>query len=240
MAIYAWPPVGLKTTPVWTVRDPVNVSRSVLGNGPRYTSSHARRRIYAAVSVSARRGQVGAGYMEALKRLLEGGAGQYVRLWHRPRSPVSGRARALAWRGQGAALDWSAPPGAVSWYGGAPARAEPVTDGGLPAIRVTGLPPGAPVCIPGELVSIGAAQRMTLTETRASGAGVAVIRLDRAFAAGGPCIIGAVETGIFEVLDLPETGGPRSEDYTYDWSFLQVFEDEFPEPQLELNPWTGG
>lgn len=234
MTIYVWPPVGLKSRPVWTVRDPIQQSRSLF-TGARYAARQGRRRIYAEYSVSARKGDVGAGYMEALKRLLNGGAQNFVRLSHQPFERVSG-ADPLFWDHDEDALTWTHDAQTVSWTHSTSYAASSFVVDGQPIINVPGLPVSSLICLPGEFVSIADEVRMCIAPAYSNSTGFAVIKLDSAFSGSGDVSIGVAESGIFEVVQFPEASGPLGQDYTYDWAFSQVFEDEIG-VQSEVNPW---
>jgi len=236
MTIYTWPPVSLASRPLWTVRDPVQTSRSLL-SGRRFASRHGRRRIYAEFSVSARKRDMGAGYMEALKDLLQGGSNNFVRLSYRRPSPINRQPKELIWTSGGTEFCWQLTAiEDVLWTGAILLDGLPIVDGGFPALRVTGQEPGSLVCGAGEFIRIGTEYRTCIAEAYAQFDGIARIRLNEAFTVGGPAELGAAETGIFEVVSFPETGGPLGSDYTYDWSFSQVYEDEI-DSQTEANPW---
>lgn len=241
MTVYTFPPVGLRGFPVWRPEAPTRRSVSIFGR--RYITAHDPRRIYAEFSASARHGRKGIGYMEALRRLLDGGV-NYVRLFNKiPTAVTAERPEAVRWYGNGAPVRWTDAGAALDWYTGTPGTGTPTTQDGYPAVHVTGLPANSLICIPGEIVrigeTVGGEQRMALNEVTSDGAGEATIRVDEAFTvAAGTVIVGDVETGIFEVTGWPSGGGPIDSDFSYDWRFRQVFEDEDPSgTATELSPW---
>ena len=239
MTIYAWPPVGLKSRPVWKPIAPRRRSTSLL-TGKRYVSSHERIRLHAEFSVSARRGNVGAGYMDALIALMAEDEDPLVRLYHRKFSPVTARANIVRWYGDGAPVSWyeaRAQTSGMTWYTGTPGEGTPTTDDGFPAVTVTGLPASTRVAIPGEFAQIGSETRMVIAEAHSDASGTATIRLLEAFTSGGACTIGEPETAVFEAMSIPDGGGPLSSDYTYDWTFRQVHSDEMVGAQAEVDPW---
>ena len=237
MTIYKWPPVGLAARPVFTVRDPVQSSRSIL-TGARRASKYARRRLYAEYSVSARKRDSGAGYMEALKSLLEGGADNFVELRYRRESTLNRRPRTLNWTYNGQPLAWETTVGEpLQWTAVLTHPATLTDDKGFPAVVVPGFTQGEIVCRAGEYLRIGDEYRTCVVDTWAVNDGTATIRIDSAFPEAGPVELGAEIVATFEVLEFPETGGPLSSDYTYDWSFRQVFPDEIGD-HLLLNPWS--
>lgn len=240
MTVYTWPPVGLTSYPSWYRNDPVQRSVSPL-TGKRYVSAHGRSRIIAEFSASAR-ARHGAHYMEALRRLLDGGV-HYVRLYNRIFTPVTGRPAAVRWYGTGEPMRWMDGSDPVDWYTGTPGTGTPAAQDGFPAVIVTGLPASALVCLPGEIIRIGttvdAEQRMAVNAVTSDASGNATIRVDEAFTVGaGTCIVGDVETGIFEVTRWPSGGGPLNSDFSYEWGFREVFEDEDTSGTAsEVTPW---
>jgi hypothetical protein len=235
--VYAWPPVG-SAVYEWTVEDPVSVSRSAL-TGRRYASAHARRRRLVTLSVPARqKDDSGWRYMEAMKRILRGGA-NYVRLCERQVSrhvAAQGRDRGLAWTSGGEDLAWTSGAGALSWRYDLSFPALLSAVGAEPAVKLTGLTAGVRYADAGERLAIGGHVRTTLGPIVGDAAGACTVRLDEAFPAGGQAIIGASETGIFEVLEMPRAARPVGQGYGFDWSFREVFADEIG-LHSERDPW---
>lgn len=246
--VYAWPPVGVIGAE-WSVVDPVAVSRSLL-SGRRFVSAAQRRRRVAQLRVNGI-GRDAAGYVEALKDYLRGGVG-LVRLHSRRnglmRPPIADalrRAERVGWTAPSDAAAWTAPPGAVTWFSGAVLAAAAVSDAGFPALSVSGLPPSALVARPGEFVTAYASMRDATGETRrvarpaiSDDAGGAVVRVTEAFtlATVVRADLGIADTAAFEALNIPRALQPLGQQFTYDWSFREVFADEVGGFE-EIDPW---
>lgn len=242
--VIAWPPVGTIGAE-WTEIAPVGVSRSLITGGE-YVSAAQRKRRVARLDVSAlAKGRMGSGYMEALKRLLDGGV-HLVRLWSTPiiwhldhEAEKTWRPWEIAWTVPPDTIDWTVPPGVLSWFSNTPfAGVAGVDDDGWPQVTVSGLPPNRLVIRPGEFVGMGGDTAMAARPARSDGAGVAVIRLLTALAGSGDAHLGARETGVFAADDMPRAVQPVGRDWTYSWAFTEVFEDEGRGPFTEVDPWT--
>ena len=46
------------------------------------------------------------------------------------------------------------------------------------------------------------------------------------------------KVGVFEADDMPRAVQPLGQNWTYSWSFTEVFEDEGRGPWVEVNPWN--
>ena len=245
VSVYAWPPVGLVAAE-WTVIDPIGRSTSLITGGS-YVSAAQRRRRVATVDVSAlARGRNGAGYMEVLKRFLNGGV-NLVRLystpinWHlddlaenaeRDRT----RDKPISWVGNGDPLTWTQSGQQIQWSTGGYSIEGEARSGNR--LRVTGLPPNQLVARPGEFVAMNGEIAMVVNPAAASGGGVAMLDLVTPLTGMGPVIIGARETGVFEVDGMPRAMQPLGSNWTYGWSFTEVFEDEGRGPFVEVDPWN--
>lgn len=246
MIVYKFPPVGV-TGWEWTVADPIDISRSLI-SGRRYASAAQRRRVLASLSVGGARGDAG-GYMEALKRLLQGGVAG-VRLTARPTvwgalpAAETRQAEPVRWTTGDETLAWTAGGEAMSWFTGAIIGAAITTVGGLPGLLLTGLPPSALVGRVGEPVTVypeyasqdGAQSRVLLRRLVSDASGVATAVVDAAFTVTGRADVG-VESGVFEALDMPRAPRRVGENWFYDWSFAQVFADEVGGFE-EIDPWA--
>ena len=240
--VYAWPPVHV-FGPDWSEDAPIDVSRSFL-TGRRYASASRPKRRVVSFSASARScGGYGAGYMEALKRLLDGGL-HLVRLHsrrinYRPAYDDDARQGApLTWRQDSgpAPLDWSG----LTWVSGVAltaARQSPAH-----TLRVDGLPPSVVIAWPGEFLTVyrasDSAESTVMVErvARTNASGVALIRTVTEARWDGRVSIGTSDTAVFEALSIPRAARPVSGDWTYDWSFSEVFADEVGGFE-EINPW---
>ncbi len=259
MFVYSWPCVGVVGRE-WTVDDPVSRSTSLL-TGKIYQSAAQRRRRLAVLHVSARsHDDQGAGYMEVLKRLLRGGLNA-VRLNSYPinfrHGPVPDSIRQswpLAWEtGAGADLAWRAGsgPNGLKWFTGgyvdpngvgriATATKLDTSPAGFGRLAVTGLPPNAQIARVGEFVRVYGATldtRMLLRPVRSDANGEATIWLDSETGGGGRINFGIPETGVVIADEMPRVVRPNIVDWTYDWSFRQIFEDEIEGGFTEVDPW---
>jgi len=246
--VYKWPPVGAISRE-WTQIAPVSVSRSMI-TGAEFVTAAQRRRRVAQIEVSAIFSpfEAGAGYMEALKRLLDGGI-HLVRLeYYKPGSchldVTDGERQGgwVEWVTPPSGFGWIIPPGEFRWFAGVDLPYTVTTDGGLPAIRVTGLPPNALVALPGEFVSVEVDDEllrfMVVAPASSDGAGVVIIRLTAEPPAGDRVSIGARDTGIFKADALPRAVEPSRGDWSYSWQFTEVFEDEGRGALVEIDPWS--
>lgn len=246
--VIAWPPVGV-TAHEWTQEAPVVQSRSLL-TGQAYQAAWARTRRVARLEVSSlAAGRMGAGYMEMLRQLLEGGIHR-VRLtswpvnWH---VDVAGdqshrQAVPLDWTAGEAPLDWTSAGTSLHWYSGTVLTGEATTEGGWPALRVTGLPPGILVARPAEFVALEADTTGETTRTQAirpaysDAEGVAVVRLMVPLEGTGRVDLGVTESRIFEATSIPRAVQPVAGDWRWSWAFRECFADELDEIE-EVDPW---
>lgn len=253
--VYPWPPVGALGFE-WTHERPVARMRSMLTGRDQLQASQRKRRI-ATLQVSALgRGSNGAGYCEMLKDLLDGGV-HAVRLqscpinWHRHFAQGLGtlNSQPLAWRTGASPLAWRAGSTAnpLLWFsgrvviGGAPA-----TSGGWNVLPLSGLPASTLVARPGDFIrvyEIGDASTYEIARVLApctsAADGTATLRLDRAITiTGGRVNLAGQDEGVFRVEGaLPRAVQPVSGDWSYTWSFREIFADEVG-GFVERDPWT--
>lgn len=243
--VIAWPPVGLTG---WEITEVTPVSRSVgLVQGGRRTSSAERTRRYATAIVPGRGpDQAGAGYVEMLKRQLEGGK-HLVRvectsgIWHLARADAVYGFDPLSWTSGGVPLAWTSGGVNLMWSAsGYALNGVPTTDGGWPAIEVSGLPANRIVVRPSERLSVtdgGTTETATvMAVARSDGAGVATIRLDAAVSTVGAVSMGVTESIVFEALSMPREV-QKSRNWAYTWEFREAFEDESVDGWTEVDPW---
>ena len=237
--VFAWPPVGVVGAE-WSEDAPVQVSRSLITGAERISAAQRKRRV-ASLRVSAlARNAMGAGYIEMLKRHLAGI--HLVRLysypinWHIAAiSDAPGRVVAGRDTQQWAGLD-------QQWYAGATLAGTTGTEDGWPVITVSGFPPGAMVARPGEFLTAfegDTPHRMQITKPATSDAsGAAVIRLFEALPSltDVQVAMGSSDTGAFRPVSYPRSMQPTGADWTYDWEFREVFEDEVGTFD-EVDPW---
>lgn len=237
--VYSWPPVGYIAAE-WTVIDPVSRSRSLI-TGATYISAAQRRRRVATLDVSALSlDRNGAGYVEAMKRLLDGGV-HLVRLhstpiiWHLDdRAENVVRTKPISWIVPPGDIDWTTPPADIAWWTGpGVTRGQALSDN---RVRVTGLPVNAPVARPGEFVTMNGVTAMVMRPAISDGDGVAILYLDLPLSGSAVIEIGSRETAVFEADAMPRAVQPVGQNWSYQWSFREVFEDERG-PFTEIDPW---
>jgi hypothetical protein len=245
--VYRWPPVGLTGWEITTV-EPISRSTGLIDGRPRTSSAQRARKYLTAVVPGINYDSAGAGYIEVLKELLDGGR-HLVRieaassLWHLASAGQNLVSHYLQWSTNGVPLMWTTEGTQLLWSSNLDAQGTPGTDNGWPSITVTGLPPNRIVARPGDLLTVRASPTATaersrvLTVARSNGSGVAVIRLMTAVTASGLVSIGETESLVVEALDMPRAVQPANSEWTYTWSFRQVFQDEYVGPWVELNPW---
>jgi len=255
--IYAWPPVGA-TAALWTLRQPVSVSRSAYG-GEAFESAARPARRLAQLTVSAlAAGEAGAGYLEVLTRLIGLDSGGVAALhWVRltayrinRRLPVADPLRQswpITWTAGGEPLEWTVGGAPLGWV----TRHVTATAGtvdGWPVLVVSGLPAGQTVALPGEWVTVfedlddaTGQTAMIVAPAVADGDGVAVLRLLSALTFEGTrrVALGTVETGVFRVTGAQASPRPVGGDWFAQWAFEEVLPAEIPEDTPEVNPWTG-
>ncbi|WP_146592319.1 hypothetical protein [Puniceibacterium confluentis] len=226
--VYAWPPVGARGTE-WTEVAPVQESRSII-TGADYTSAAQRIRRMVTLSVSGLRGGDHAGYMEVLKRYLAGI--HAVRLYSAPINKHLAAARRD-----------------VLLFSEATLTGTTGTDaGGWPVITVSGLPVSSLIARPGEFLTafvdsedlVGVTVQIA-NPAVSNGSGVAVVRLFEPLPAltGVGVRVGASDTGVFKPVRYPRAVQPVQGDWTYDWEFREIFEDEVGAGGfVEVNPWS--
>ena len=252
--VIAWPPVGAIGTE-WTEVAPVQVSRSMVTGAERVSAFQRKRRMASLVVPGIGRNTYDGGYIEMLKRYLEGV--HLVRLYSYP----------------------------VAWHMDRPQRTmlrgNVYTHQGQTYVEISGLPPSRTVCRPGDFITLflpgGTTQSGELTwetgdnpftwltsvGTNAdtltwyhgaanSGTTVQVTRpaesddMGRARVAVFESVadytqvyllFGACDTGAFRPMSYPRAVQPQQGSWTYEWQFREVFADEVGGFQ-EVNPWA--
>ncbi len=249
--VVAWPPVGAVGVE-WTEIAPVQVSRSMV-TGAERVSAFQRKRRMATISVPGiGRSTYDGGYMEMLKRHLEGV--HLVRLHSYP----------IAWH-----LD--RPERVV-------ARGDVYTDLGQTYVRVYGLKPDTQVCRPADFLTLfhpsgqdsmfdelswqngpdpltwqtdGTDPMPWFYSTPYGGTTVQVTRPVVSSSSGVAevpvfetvpdhtqvyLIFGTAATGAFRPVSYPRAVQPNTGNWSYDWQFREVFADEVG-GFVEVNPW---
>jgi len=245
--VVKWPPVSLTAFEITTVA-PIAVSNSLINAKP-YVSTLGRSRREATNIVSGfGLDAAGAGYIEMFKEYLDGGT-NLIRLdvtsgiWHFARAGNNSLLQndQLVWLAGTDDLDWTAGGDDLLWYLKDLSSTAVTDDGGFPALRVTGLPPSQIVIRPHEVISLWVGgvkeQRRAVRVTRSDADGVAIIRVKTAFTGDGQCSLGDTESIVFRVKgQLPRAVQPQQGEWTYDWSLVEAFSDEY-DSFVEVDPW---
>lgn len=245
--IYAWPPVGIVAAE-WSIEQRVGRSQYLFGGGRAVSTDGPARRVATCTVSALAAGRNGAGYLEALRRLLDGGV-HLVRLSSWPviyrLDEISGAYRQtqpLDWSEGAAVLEWSEGAADLVWFTGALITAVAGTDAdGWDIATVSGLPASEIVARPGEVLRVfgdgdaDGVAAVVLTEARSNASGIAVLRLASAVV-DGVASIGDRESAIFEVTEFSRSGRPIEGNWTYTLQFREVFASEVSEA-TEVNPW---
>ena len=251
--VYAWPPVGHAATE-WTAIDPVSVSRSLL-TGKRYASAAQPRRRVTQLTVNALTNTTtsGAGYMEALKRLLAGGE-HCVRLYSYPINRHADAALENLRRQStlrtpttsGTDADLTATATAADLFSGNVLTVETigVDFAGFYTLTISGFDPGALAVRPAEFLTVyennadsTGTTVQAVNEATADETGEATIRIFGSMPHYGRACIGTRETAIFEAVGpLPRSQQPAGGQWSYTWNFREVFPDEIGS-FTEYDPW---
>lgn len=236
--VYEWPPVRALSRE-WTVADPIAKSQSLI-TGAEFISAAQRRRRIATIEASSMFAPngAGAGYMEALKRLLQGGI-NLVRIRHRPTTFYCGDKEAFGWVLPSAPFGWELPFEGITWSsdGDESLYGTVTTDGAFPAVSVEGAPPNRIMATVGEYITIGSESHMVLSPAISDDAGNVLIRLVTTPSASGIVSFGTTDIGVFRADAMPRATQPATGDWSYTWSFTEVFEDERG-PFEDIDPWN--
>ncbi|GGW23960.1 hypothetical protein GCM10011452_09160 [Gemmobacter lanyuensis] len=216
--VIAWPPVRASARS-WTIAQPVARIRSALtGRDQMQASQRPRRMVEMTVSAKAG-GLLAPGYMEGLIGLLDGGVNAVRLTSWRPYWQLSDAqfGDAAFWRPT--------------------ISATVVTSGGVSAFRATGLPPGYPVARPGDRISVAGSVWQVINLATVNDAGSVDIKVLGEPLAGGPVTFDAWESRVFRPEALPIGIQTAGADWSYSWSFREVFADEVG-GFSEVDPWT--
>lgn len=216
--VIAWPPVRVSARS-WTIVQPVARLRSALtGRDQMQASQRPRRMVEMDVSAKAG-GLLAPGYMQGLIALLDGGVNAVRLTSWRPYWQLSNASfgDAAFWRPE--------------------VTATVVTSGGVSAFRATGLPPGYPIAKPGDRIAVGGGVWQVLNLATVNDAGVVDMRVLGAPTAGGVVTFDAWESRVFRPEALPIGKQVAGGDWSYAWSFREVFADEVGGFD-EVDPWT--
>jgi len=244
--VIAWPPVGLVGWKM-TTSAPVSQSVTFIQGTTRTSSFQRERRILTAVVTGIGADGNGAGYVENLIRLLQGGE-HLVRidapapLWALAPGRLNLLNKVMGWVEGATDMEWTDSGTDMLWGDGDyPLAGTPTTDGGWPALTVTGLPPNRMVARPSQRITVTdgtdiEASRV-LTAARSDGTGTATIRTFEAFTLDGLVSIGGKESIVVKAMNMPDAVQPASGPWSYTWDFREVFADEY-DTWTEVNPWT--
>ncbi len=235
--IYRFPPVGISAYES-SIDDPMNASRGING-GPRYSQTRANRSIYVAEVSGIGPDGNGAGYVEALKRLLAGRP-PLVQVdtlpatwWGRTRDrPALQSGDLLSWTTGGAPLTWTTGGEPLTWYTSPLFTATPGKDD-FDYIDVTGLPDGTEV-FPGDAVQVGGDVSYAMRSETIGG--VRRIYLTSALPAGN-VDIGATVTRNFSLNERPRSMQTQGA-FSYTFEMTEVFASDFSDGLTVLDPWN--
>lgn len=250
--VIAWPPVGVIGAE-WTEVAPVQVSRSILTGAERLSATQRIRRMVRLTVPAIGRDTMGAGYMEMLKRHLAGihlvRLNSYPINWYLDsrQYEAARSSRRLNWEDDDTEIDWTDDTEVILWFDGTILSGATTVVGSQPALTVTGLPPNTLVARPGEFVTVypnltsdTVSYTAQVTAPAYSNAeGEATILLFDALPTGGVwerVNIGTSQTAVFRPESYPRAVQPLSGNWSYEWSFREVFEDEVGTFN-EINPW---
>lgn len=246
--VYSWPPVFVHGWE-WTERAPVRRSQSLLTGADLVTADQRIRRM-ASLEVDGARA-MGAGYVESLKKFLDGGVNA-VRLYSMPVNRYAGygtatrQSQRILWEDSGTDVEWEDSGTDVLWYDGKHLTGTTGTDAdGFSIITVSGLPANTLVVQPSEFLTVyddpddytGTTVRV-ITAATSDGSGVAVIRLFDSPGAhtDARVNIGTRDTGVFRPVNIPRSPQMINSTWTYTWQFYEVFEEEVG-TFVEVDPW---
>ena len=246
--VYSWPPVATMSKE-WSINDPISESIELF-SGDTFVSAAQRRRRIAKIQASSIFSPyaAGAGYMEALKRLLKGGV-HLVRLNHRTRVYYEGLipenirvSNYIGWIYPSQSFDWESNGSPFIWFSGIKFNAVVIPDAPIPSFTVSGLPPNALIAIPGQFasghrVNFSYVNLMIIAPVKSDSDGNAVVRFEFMPSDVVTISFGAIDTGVFKANSMPRAVEPAGQDWSYTWDFTEVFEDERG-PFVEINPWN--
>lgn len=235
--VYAWPPVRIAAHGSGLSR-PGGTSFDLRGVGY-YSQAQKAREMYRVSVLALGSERDGSGYIDMLKRQLDGKP-PLVRisplppLWLGALRGLQGKrgAEELRWWADGRTLDWD-----LVWTSGNVISAVSAADGNWNGIRCTGLPPSMPVAFPGELVRAKTGEVARVLKREISDPeGTATIRLD-AFIPSGEVLIGARDSLVMWIDVWPTTMLSFGAQ-TIDLTMHQVFAEDYADAFTEVNPWS--
>lgn len=253
--VIMWPPVGAIGTE-WTEIAPVQVSRSMVTGAERVSAVQRKRRLASLTVAGFGRNTYDAGYMEMLKRYLEGvhlvRLHSYPIAWHfdRPERAIR-RANVSNDNGQTYVTVYGTKPDSLVL------RPADFLTLFLPSGQTTGLQPldwfsGVnPVdwqtnnTTNANPVSWFSGQpyngtRVQVTQpVYSDDTGLAVVPVFETVPSASNIYIvfGDSDTGVFRPVEYPRAKQPYLGNWEYEWEFREVFEDEVG-GFTEVNPWV--
>jgi hypothetical protein len=251
--VIMWPPVGAVGTE-WTEFAPVQISRSLLTGAERVSAFQRKRRLVSLSVAGIGKNTYDAGYMEMLKRHLEGT--KLVRLFSYPinwhieagQNRADRSSQPLAWETEDNPLAWQTGGNPLYWFTGTVLTGSTDTVNGRPVVQVSGLPPNKLVARPGEFLhmfedwadasTMATFQVTAPAHSNASGeAVIAIFEVPSSPITDARVSIGVSTTGVFRPDSYPRAVQPNTGNWTYDWAFREVFSDEVG-GFTEVNPWV--
>lgn len=239
--VYAWPPVGI-VGHEHTIDRPGSMSRGLSGRAV-YSQARPTRRLVTAEVSGIGPDLVGAGYVEQLKRMLDGKL-PLVRMTPLPQHWIGATWRRgltlgalpLNWVAGAVPLNWTDGAATLTWTTGDTITGTSGGDGTWYFLDCTGLPPGALIA-PSEPVTVGSVTRHCIRAVRADASGAARIWLDGALSSGA-VVIGRQESIAFLIEDYPRARQTADRDFVYRFELIEAFESEYADGFTEVNPWT--
>lgn len=249
--VFMWPPVGAIGTE-WTEEAPVQISRSMVTGAERVSAVQRKRRLATLTVPGFGRSPYDAGYIEILKRHLEGvhlvRLNSYPINWHfdSETDRLTRGSTRLLWTADGDPLDWTASSVPLYWFSGTVLAGTSTTVSGASHLAVTGLPPSILVARPGEFVTVypsvandtGAVTAQIAVPAYSDAGGAATLRLFDPIANGAwaRVSIGTSQSAVFRPEAYPRARQPYIGNWEYEWAFREAFADEVGGFE-EINPW---
>lgn len=235
--VYAWPPVTVSGWANGTTR-PGSTSYGLNG-APYYSQAQAARQTYSVNVLSAGRERGSSGYLDMLRRQLDGKP-PLVRVYPLPPLHHSTFCGLLGLRGQ-AEIDWMATGRDmvwdIEWAYGTVIDAVAEADGDWDAIRCTGLPASRTVAYPGEIVRADTGETARVLKREVSDEdGEALIRLDGPLP-DGEVLIGAIESVVMEITKW-HTPSTQMEPGTLSLTMREIFDTDYDTAFTEVDPWS--
>lgn len=252
--VYLWPPVNF-TASMWTVRQPLQRSRSFFDGGEVTASAEPERRAAQLVVPGVDVTSHNAGYCEVLKKLLKGGQ-NLIRLnspsinWHLDEREAYDfrRSSVISWKdGLGSDVSWEDGVGSpVVWLSGEQFPGVTGTDGPWDTVTLTGLTPNVLIARPGEFVKgfnsaddfVSFSTATVLRPAYSDAAGTCVIYLLSPLQYADHVEVDAQESVVFRHNGpLPEAVQPVDGNWFMTWDLIEVFAAEVG-GFVEIDPWT--